>query len=140
MEITGSYTVSQDISTVISLSSDMTKIAPCLKGVTQVEKLTPENLIGRIKVSVGIIKGTFDLNATVKKLSEDSIELMLKLKGTLGTAEGIIVVKASNLQGKTQLTWKGDVELKGLAANIGKSLVEQVSNSLVEEIYKCLFR
>jgi carbon monoxide dehydrogenase subunit G len=139
VDIAGSHFVRRDSEVVTRTSSDMTKIAPCLKGL-QIEELTPQSLTGRIRVAVGVVRGAFDLKASVRKLGQHLIELQVELKGVLGAARGTILVEASSTaQHETRVTWRGQIELKGLAANIARSQVEQVANNLVQDIYECLF-
>lgn len=140
LKISGSYAVSSGKEVAESSLTDLSRILPCLEGVVNVYTISPASLHCRLKIKERLVRGTFDLEAEIEK-SEDLFSLHFRLNGTLGTAIGSIKVTFAADPGThmTCITYDGSVEIKGLAAAVSGSAVDETVRKMLDHIVQCLF-
>jgi carbon monoxide dehydrogenase subunit G len=135
--IEGIYTVAHNKERIFSFLSNMNNVSKCLKGLQDIKELSSNSLSSKIKISEGIIRGLFNIEAS-KKVENSSIIIYFKLYGTLGRAEGEIKIQLEEVESKnTKILYKADIEVKGLGATLAKKQISQIAEKILKDIFEC---
>lgn len=137
VNIEGNYFVSSSKEKVTELLSNMQMISKCLKGLEEIKELRENSLSSKIKISEGLVRGIFNLEANLKK-DLDNLLIDFKLYGTLGRAEGLITLKLTQVEkNSTNISYKADLEVKGLGATLAKKQISELAEKILKEIFDC---
>ena len=84
-----------------------------------------------------MVKGTFEVDARMEAAG-NTIILFFKMNGTLGTASGSITAVLSQAGSSTLVEYRGDADIKGLAAAIAGDAVDDAIGKFVRTVMDCL--
>ncbi|MCL4316773.1 MAG: SRPBCC domain-containing protein [Candidatus Thermoplasmatota archaeon] len=137
MRIQGSLKAAADPGALMAAIADMRSILPCLAGVVKVHAVSQDRLMCRIRIKEGMVKGTFEVDARMEAAG-NTIILFFKMNGTLGTASGSITAVLSQAGSSTLVEYRGDADIKGLAAAIAGDAVDDAVGKFVRTVMDCL--
>lgn len=139
MEITGSIEIKANRETVGGLLSNPEKVVECVPGIQSYE-LSGNEFKSKIKVKIGMISGTFKVEGKIEEVKRDE-EYRVLLKGrSMGNSfDATAYIYLSDTgEGATRLDYRADAKLSGMLAALGKGVIENVTKSLLDEMFQCI--
>lgn len=142
MELEHHFDVPAPIEEVWPLLLDLEQVAPCLPGATLGDRIDDRTY----EVGIGIKLGPMQLNyqgrVEIVEADEAARRAVLRAKTDeqrgQGTAEATITMTLSSVGGGTAARSVTDLRLTGRVAQMGRSIVEDVSNRLLAQFSECL--
>lgn len=135
MKIHDTFTVDAPAAEVFAALVDLERVAPCLPGVGDVERVGEGAYTGWIKIKVGPI--TMHYRAQIEIASADAdtgraqMQVGAKESRGQGTAEATADLTVTESGGQTRGEIAVDVNLSGRAASMGQGAIQDVSAKLV---------
>lgn len=137
MEISGEIVTRAPRGVVASFFKDPRQVVECVPGIQSYE-ISGTAFKGKVKVKVGAISGTFNVEGELKEVKPEE-EYLVVLRGrSLGnTFDATATVTLAEHEGGTRISYRADAKLGGLLAALGKGLVEGVAKDLISQLFSC---
>ena len=139
MEIAGSIDIKASRDTVGALLSNPEKVVECVPGIQSYE-LSGNEFKSKIKVKIGMISGTFKVEGKIEEIKKNE-EYRVFLKGrSMGNSfDATADISLSDAgEGVTRLDYRANAKLSGMLAALGKGIVENVTKTLLDEMFQCI--
>lgn len=135
------FEVAAPVATVWAFVMDARTVASCLPGA-ELEGAEDENTyLGNIKVRVGAITTSYKGRVRFTNVDEAAHAVEMSAEGREtggGTAQGIMASKVRDLGGgRTEVTVQATLEITGRIAQMGRGMIEGVSNQLFQQFVAC---
>ena len=135
MEFTHSFHVPVDIDTTFTTLIDLEKVTPCLPGAT-LEEVDGDTYTGRVKVKVGPIAVTYRGTATMAEVDHENKSARIEANGKeargAGTASADVVATLEEVEDGTNVTVITDLNLTGTPAQVGRGVMADVGNTIID--------
>ena len=142
MKLEHTFEVSAPIETVWQFLLDLEQVAPCLPGGERNEKVDDRNYKASVKVKLGPMQLAYRGDITITEADEAERRTVVEAKATetrgQGTARATITTALVGADGDTRATVTTDLQLTGRVAQMGRGIVQDVSNRLMGEFAQCL--
>lgn len=131
-----SFEVDADVETTWNFLQDLTKVARCMPGA-RLEASDDGEYVGGLSARIGPISAKYDGTASFLEIDEVAHRAVIEAKGReakgSGSASATItpVLAASGTGTKVDVTT--EVNVSGRAAQFGRSLLAEVSNTMFEQ-------
>jgi carbon monoxide dehydrogenase subunit G len=137
INIEGNYLVNSKKERVDIFLGNMIALSKCMKGLEEIKVLNENFLSGKIKVSEGLLRGIFNLEANLKQ-NLNNVIIQLKMSGTLGRAQALINIETKEIsENKTMIEYKAEVDVGGLGAILSKKQIYEISDKILKDIFDC---
>jgi carbon monoxide dehydrogenase subunit G len=141
--ISGERIVQRSPADLWQLLMDPAVLRRCIPGCEAFELLEPGRYEIAIKVSLGLIRGSFRGEATLKDVVElERYRLEMNAKGKTGYVQGSTDVRLVLLDGsqETKLVYQSDAKVGGVLASVGARLFQGAARSLADQFFDELSR
>lgn len=137
MELTNSFEVARPIDETWAVLTDVERVAPCLPGA-RLEAVEVGEYRGVVRVRLGRITTEFAGAATIVEQNATDHKIVMHGQGLdargEGTAEAVVTAKLEPINDDTtRVLVDTDLTLSGRVASLGKGVLPEVSNSLMEQ-------
>jgi carbon monoxide dehydrogenase subunit G len=142
MKLEHSFDVPARVERVWPLLLDLERVAPCLPGGEVTSRVDERTYEVRVRVKLGPVQMTYGGRLTLDEVDEASRTVVMSAttreQRGQGTAEATITTRLSERDGATHAEATADLQLTGRAAQMGRSIVEDVSHRLLGQFADCL--
>jgi carbon monoxide dehydrogenase subunit G len=136
------FQVAAPVETVWELLLDLERVAPCLPGGEVTEKIDDRSYRANVKVKLGPMQLAYRGEITIAEADEAARRTMLEAKANeargQGTARATITTVLTEQDEGTRAAVTTDLQLTGRVAQMGRGIVEDVSNRLMGQFAECL--
>jgi carbon monoxide dehydrogenase subunit G len=136
------FEVAAPVETVWGFLLDLERVAPCLPGGEVTEKVDDRNYKANVKVKLGPMQLTYRGDITIAEADEAERRTVMEAKANeargQGTARATITTRLAAHDGGTRAEVTTDLQLTGRVAQMGRGIVEDVSNRLLGQFAECL--
>lgn len=137
MEVSGSHTFDAPRSTMWALLLDPAAIQKAIPGCEAMKQTGPDAYEMTIKVGIAAIKGTYSGTVEVRdQQPESSYRLVVSGSGKPGTVQGDAVLTLAEAEGRTTVSYRGDVQAQGAIARLGNRLLGGAAKLLIGQFMK----
>jgi uncharacterized protein len=137
-----SFEVAAPVETVWGLLLDVERVAPCLPGGEVTEKVDDRSYKANVKVRLGPMQLTYRGDITIAEADQAARRAVMEAKANeargQGTARATITTLLTARDGGTRAEITTDLQLTGRVAQMGRGIVEEVSNRLLGQFAECL--
>jgi uncharacterized protein len=142
MKLEHAFDVAAPVEVVWELLLDLERVAPCLPGGEVTEKVDERAYKANVKVKLGPMQMTYRGDITITDVDESARRAVMAAKATeargQGTARATITTSLAARDGGTHGEVVTDLQLTGRVAQMGRGIVEDVSNRLMGQFASCL--
>ena len=142
MEFENEFTVDAPIGEVYDTLMDVERVAPCMPGAEVLERKADDAYRVGIKVKLGPVSMTYRGDVEIVERDQDAHTAKMSVKAKeargQGTANATVDLRLAEQHGNTHGTIDADVRLSGRAAAMGRGIVADVSERLVDEFARNL--
>jgi carbon monoxide dehydrogenase subunit G len=139
MRLEGSHTFDAPVEMVWATLLDPATIARCMPGCERFEQIGPDHYEASMRIGIGPIKGS----ATGRiRLADQEPPHRYRMEveggGAPGhaTGSGLMSLRADN--GRTIVSYAGDLQVTGKAASVGQRLLGATAKLLINQFFKCM--
>lgn len=145
MEIQKSFTVKAPRQAVWEFLIDPYRVAKCLPGAAITEKVDDANYTGTISIKVGPVTASYRGKLKFERLDAAAGEADLSASGqeTRGKGGADMRMKsrvAETAAGETEVTVTSDVNVFGILAQMGRGMINDVSDQLFQKFSDAMRR
>ena len=135
MDLSDSFEVARPIDETWALLTDLERVAPCLPGA-HLQEVEGGEYRGVVKVRIGRINAQYEGAATFLEQNDTDYKIVLMGQGLdtreAGNAEATITAKLEPVSDTTtRVNIDTDLTLSGRVAQLGKSVIPDVSTTLI---------
>lgn len=135
MDLSNSFEVARPIDETWALLTDLERVAPCLPGA-HLQEVEGGEYRGVVKVRIGRINAQYEGAATFLEQNDTDYKIVLMGQGLdtreAGNAEATITAKLEPVSDTTtRVNIDTDLTLSGRVAQLGKSVIPDVSTTLI---------
>jgi carbon monoxide dehydrogenase subunit G len=143
MKLEHAFDVAAPVETVWELLLDLERVAPCLPGGEVTEKIDDRNYKANVKVKLGPMQMSYRGDITIAEVDASGRRAVMEAKANESRGQGtaratITTTLAAQEEGRTRGEVVTDLQLTGRVAQMGRGIVEDVSNRLMGQFADCL--
>lgn len=140
MKLEGEHIFSGPRQDVWDMFYDPEVLAHALPGTQKLELVNKNEYEGAMFVRVGPVSGAFTGRLVISdEVPPESCTLTVDGKGAPGFAKGVGHVKFKETgDGKTHMTYDGEVQIGGTIASVGQRMIDSVSKSMIRQAFESL--
>jgi len=120
---------------------DAERVAACMPGAQLDELADERTFLGRINVKVGAITTSYHGRIRFVQVDEQGRAVEMAAEGREtggGTAKGVMASRLRSLgDGRTEVAVEASVEITGRIAQMGRGMIEGVSQQLFQQFVAC---
>jgi carbon monoxide dehydrogenase subunit G len=142
VKLSGEYLFDGPRDIVWEVLRDPNVLATALPGTQSLEMVEENVYEGKMNVRIGPVAGLFSGRLVVSnEVPPESYTLTVEGKGAPGFGKGSGDCKLIEQEdGKTLMTYEGELQVGGTIANVGQRLIETVANSMAKQAFESLNR
>ncbi len=140
MKLEGEHVFNGPREEVWEMFYDPNVLASALPGTQKLELVNNNEYEGAMYVRVGPVSGAFTGKLVISdEVPPESCTLTVDGKGAPGFAKGVGHVKFDDKgDGKTYMTYDGEVQIGGTLASVGQRMLDSVSKSMIRQAFESL--
>ncbi len=139
MIIQGTYPIaatSKDVWDALMNPEVLGRITP---GISELSAIGEDQYKAISDIKIGPVKGRFEGQLAIKNKNEqESATIVIHQKSKIGNVAAEILVQLVEVEGKTEIDYKGDAKLSGKLAMMGQRILGGVISSLSKQFFKSL--
>lgn len=142
MHLEGRYVLKSARDKVWNVISNPSELAQCLPGLESFQLKDEKSFTVSVKVGIAFVKGTFKFDFALLDQNPPShckFEAKGRGAGVSVKLEGEMLLEQVD-PSSTEVTWKTDVELGGLLAEVSPSLIQNSAVKMTQQLFECLRR
>lgn len=138
MEMNGSRVIAADRETVWKHLNSAETLQACIPGCQELEGSPEEGFQATVVQKVGPVKATFKGEVTLQDVNApESYKLVGEGKGGVaGFAKGGAVVKLTEVEGGTELSYDVEAKVGGKLAQLGNRIVNGFAKKMVDAFFE----
>ena len=140
--IQDTFTVARSVDDVWAYLLDVEQIAPCMPGAELTETVDDEHWKGTVNVSFGPVAMTFRGSVALEDRDDDAHRVTLLAKGMeqrgKGAANATVTATLEAVDDGTRVSMDADITLSGVAAQLSRGLLPEVSKQLTARFAECV--
>ncbi len=134
----GAVTVDVPADRVQSFVTSAEAVGPCLPDILALKVTAPTTFTARVRVSVGPVRGAFDLSAEIFP-EDDGQGARLAVRGG-GLGNGLDIKSRLGVTpvspASTELSWQADVAISGPLAALGSRLIDAQAAKITAQLFQ----
>ena len=139
MKLSGIQTFPAPRQTVWGLLTNPDCLAKCMPGCEKLETTGENEYRGEITIGLAAIKGTYNGKVKLEDIEAPShYKLGLDGKGRQGFIKGSGTIDLEEQDGRTLLTYSGEVHLGGPLASVGQRMVDGAAKMMIGQFFTAL--
>ena len=139
MHLDGTYTFRAPRDQVWGVLLDPEALAGCLPGCEGFQALGGDRYEATLTVGVANVKGTYKSTIQLADVqAPESYRLLVEGGGRPGSIKGEGLLRLSDGDEGTVVTYAGDVQVTGTVARVGQRLLGSVAKMLVGQFFRCI--
>lgn len=139
VQLTGEYTFDAPRQKVWEFMLDPDVLQSCLPGCEGLEKTGDDQYDARMKVGIGMIKGTFSGSVKITDKQEpEQYSMAVEGSGPQGQVSGKGLLELVEDEGKTTVKYTGDANVRGTMARVGARMIQPAARTIVGQFFECL--
>lgn len=139
MKLQGEFTLEAPRQTVWDILTDPEIIQKHMPGCQGMQETAPGEFDAEISIGIGAIRGTYKAHLTMKDKQEpEQYRLAVNGSGKPGHVQGEGVVSLSEQDGKTVLSYNGDLQVGGTIARVGQRMLGSVAEKMTRQFFQSL--
>ena len=140
MLLQGKFQLPSSVDKTWGFVSDPSKVIGCVPGLESFTVGENKRIAAVVKVSIGFIRGTFQV--TTKVVNEDPATHTAVLEiGGSGAGSGFtatVNIAVAPLGAQSELTWDATASINGPLGSLAKPLVEGNIKKIVNQLFDCV--
>ena len=118
---------------------DPAVLQACLPGCEDLEETGPDAYNARMKVGIGMIKGTFTGSVKiVDKVEPERYTMEVDGRGPQGHVTGTGSLEFVEDGDKTTIKYSGDAQIRGTMARVGARMIQPAARQVLGQFFACL--
>ena len=136
MKIAGAQTLRIPRERVYELLHDPAVLARCMPGCESLERIAEDEYALRLKMVLASVSGLFQGKVrTADPNPPDSFRLIVEGTGKIGFMKGDGLLHFAGVDGVTDLTFEGEVQVGGAIAGVGQRLIDTTAKMLIKRFF-----
>lgn len=128
------YTFDAPVENIWPLIFDPASLVSVIPGCDALEQVSPDEYVGRMRVGIAAVGGTYDTRVTVLDLQEPhSCRMKGDVSGGAGTITGEATFELREVGEQTELTYDGKATITGALGTMSPRFIEGVVRTLVKQ-------
>lgn len=138
MEITGTQTIAAPRQQVWDALNDPAVLKLSLPGCISVDRTSPEEFKVVMAAAIGPLRARFNgvLRMSDVNAPESCTMVFEGQGGAVGFGKGNSVVKLSESNGQTELSYSAEAQVGGKLAQVGSRLIDSVARKMADDFFK----
>src|SRR6266480_6741071 len=137
MEIKGEYKIAAPREKVFAALNDPTVLQACIPGCESLEKVSDTEMKAKVRLRIGPVSAAFSGKVTLSDIDPPN---GYKISGegqggVAGFAKGGAVVKLTEKDGGTLLSYNVEAQIGGKLAQLGQRLINGAAKKLADEFF-----
>ena len=140
MLLQGKFQLPSSVEKTWGFVSDPSKVIGCVPGLESFTVGENKRIAAVVKVSIGFIRGTFQVTTKVVKEDLDSHTAVLELSGS-GAGSGfnaVVNIGVAAIGAESDVTWDANVNINGPLGSLAKPLVEGNIKKVITQLFDCV--
>ena len=139
MKIEGAQELNAGRERVYNSLIDPVVLQRCIPGCEKLESTGENSYSARLRAGVGSIKGVFDGNVRLEDLQPPSrYRMIVDGKGQPGFLKGNGEINLDERDGKTIITFSGDVQVGGTIAGVGQRMIQGAAKMMAAQFFTAI--
>lgn len=139
MIIQGKYLIAAPTGEVWNLLMDAKVLERITPGISELQPIDDDIYRAISNVKIGPVKARFEGQLEIKDKIENSMAtLVMDQKSKIGNVSAEIKLQLNDLDGSTEIDYKGEAKLSGKLAMMGQRILGGVINSLSKQFFESL--
>lgn len=138
MKISGTYTLSLPPDQAYQRMQDPEVLASCMPGCESLEKIGEDEYRMKMKMALASVSGAFEGKVRITDRTPESFRLMVDGSGKLGFMKGEGLLKFTGVEGSTEVSYEGDVQVGGTIAAVGQRMIDGTAKLLIKRFFEKL--
>jgi carbon monoxide dehydrogenase subunit G len=144
MQIENEFTVASPPDVLWGYLLDVAKVAPCMPGAELTEVIDDRNWKGTVTAKFGPVSMSFAGTVTMENRDDAAHRVTLKAKGMEQKGKGAANASVTSWlepaadPGSTTVKMQADITLTGVAAQMSRGLLPEISKKLTQQFADCL--
>jgi carbon monoxide dehydrogenase subunit G len=137
MDLTGEYSIPAPKQRVWDALNDPDMLRRCIPGCKELEQKSPTEFAAVVALKVGPVSATFKGNVELQDIDAPNGYRIAGQGngGVAGFAKGGAVVRLTESEGETMLTYTANAEVGGKLASLGARLIQSTSKKLADQFF-----
>jgi hypothetical protein len=140
MLLQGKFQLPSDVEKTWAFVSDPSKIIECVPGLESFTVGENKRIAAVVKVSIGFIRGKFQVTTKVVKEDPATHTAVLEIGGSgAGSGFGATVnIAVTPLGAQSEMAWDANANINGPLGSLAKPLVEGNVKKIVTQLFDCV--
>lgn len=139
MKLEGEHLFNGPREAVWDMFYDPAVLASAVPGMDKLDMVADNEYEGLMNVRIGPVSGKFSGKLTLSDIvAPESLTLTVDGKGAPGFAKGVGRATFAEQDGKTLLTYEGDLNIGGALASVGARMIDSVAKSMIRTAFETL--
>ena len=136
MKISGASKVAMPRDQAYALLQDPAVLARCMPGCEGLDKIAENEYAMRMKMVLAAVSGKFEGKVRITEaVAPEQFHLHVDGTGKIGFMKGDGLLKLSDAEGATNVTYEGDVQIGGTIASVGQRLIDTTAKMLIKRFF-----
>lgn len=137
MKIEGTYEFDATQEQVWELFNDPKHLTKAIPGCEKLEKNATGQYDALLKIGIAAVKGTYTGKFQITDANPpQSYRLSGEGSGSPGFVKGEAFIELLQNNGKTLVTYQGEVKVGGLIAGVGQRMISGISKMMLKQFFK----
>jgi hypothetical protein len=138
MKVNGKHKFDEPIAKIWDSINQPVNLEKSIPGCQKLVETEPDTYEAILQVGISAVKGTYKGNVRVReKVYPNSYKLSMSGEGAPGYVKGEVKIELqAEGEGRTLLSYDGDLEVGGLIATIGQRMIGGVAKLIIGQFFK----
>lgn len=139
MKISGSYTLPLTRERAYQIMQDPEILARAIPGCESLEKIGSDEYRMKMKMALASLSGAFEGKVRITdQTPPQSFRLVVEGSGRVGFVKGDGLLKLSELEGGTEVSYEGEAQVGGTMAAVGQRLIDGTAKMMIKKFFEKL--
>jgi len=139
MKLTGTQTFPAPRQKVWDFLTDPQCLAKCMPGCEKLETVGENEYSGVINIGLAAVKGVYNGKVKLDEIQPPAhYKMLLDGKGKQGFIKGSGTIDLEEQNGRTLLTYAGDVQIGGPLASVGQRMIDGAAKMMLGQFFTAM--
>jgi carbon monoxide dehydrogenase subunit G len=139
VKISGSYTLPLTRERAYQIMQDPEILARAIPGCESLEKIGSDEYRMKMKMALASLSGAFEGKVRITdQTPPQSFRLVVEGSGRVGFVKGDGLLKLSELEGGTEVSYEGEAQVGGTMAAVGQRLIDGTAKMMIKKFFEKL--
>jgi carbon monoxide dehydrogenase subunit G len=139
MKLSGTQSFPAPRQQVWAFLTDPQRLAKCIPGCEQLEAVGENEYHGVMNVGLAAVKGVYNGKVKLEDMQPSAhYKMLLDGKGKQGFIKGSGTIDLEEQNGRTLLTYEGDIQVGGPLASVGQRLIDGAAKMMIGQFFTAM--